>query len=92
MPIDPTILAGLTPQWRDVCIAPAGRLQVRSPTVSDALRAPAPGWWKGCVRMPDGSPAFPPEFDVSQLDGAFAARLQEAIFGDGNPTEPPSGG
>lgn len=92
MPIDPTILAGLTPKWRSVTVEPVGALEVRSPTVSDALRAPAPGWWTRCVRMPDGTPAFPPDFDATQLDAQFAARLQEAVFGTANPTEPPSGG
>jgi len=92
MPIDPTILAGLTPQWRAVTVDPIGRVEVRSPTVSDAMRAPAPGWWMRCVRMPDGTPAFPADFDATQLDAQFAARLQEAIFNQPNPTEPPSGG
>lgn len=92
MPIDPAILASLTPKWRRVTVDPIGEIEVRSPTVSDALRAPAPGWWKNCVRMLDGTPAFPADFDVAAMDGAFATRLQEAVFGVGNPTEPPSGG
>lgn len=91
MPIDPKIIERLTPQWRAVDTAAFGPLLVRSPTVADAARAPASGWWLSCVRLPDHSPAFEPGFDIGQLDAVAVSELQQAVL-SGNPTPPPTGG
>lgn len=93
MPIPHDILAKVRPQWRRVTIDGIGEVEVRNPTIADAVKIPAAGWWINAVRCTDGSPLLPEGMDVKELDAMVANAIAEAVMaGTDRPTQPPSGG
>jgi glycosyltransferase involved in cell wall biosynthesis len=80
MPIPSHILAKVRPAWRRVTIEGLGDVEVRTPTVADAAKIPAPGWWINAVRCTDGTPLLPEGMDVRELDAMLANAIAEAVM------------